>query len=174
MIDDLMDFSRLDARRLGLVRRPVDVVAVVRGCAERMAVQEPSRSFDVSVQGDVRQVDADPDRVAQVMENLLTNAIKYGSKETPIAIAVVHSAHEVSVAVTNHGNALTAEELPRLFERFHRSAGAKEGPAKGAGLGLYITRALVEAHGGRITAESTPAGLTTFRFTLPTGATSAT
>ncbi len=74
---------------------------------------------------------------------------------------------KIAVAVTNHGKPLTPDELPRLFERFHRTAGARQGPVKGAGLGLYITRALVEAHGGCITAESTATGLTTFRFTLP-------
>jgi signal transduction histidine kinase len=162
-----MDFSRLDARRLELVRKPVDLAAVVRGSVERIALQAPDRPFDLEVQADTPQADADPDRIAQVMENLLTNAIKYGSAETPIVVGIVREDHDIAVAVTNQGKALAPEELPRLFERFHRTAGARQGGAKGAGLGLYITRALVEAHGGRITAESTPAGRTTFRFTLP-------
>ena len=167
MVADLMDFSRLDARRLELVRKPVDLAAVVRGSVERIAPQAPDRPFDLEVQADTPQADADPDRIAQVMENLLTNAIKYGSAETPIVVGIVRENHDIAVAVTNQGKALAPEELPRLFERFHRTAGARQGAAKGAGLGLYITRALVEAHGGRITAESTPAGRTTFRFTLP-------
>jgi len=167
MVADLMDFSRLDARRLELVRKPVDLEAVVRGSVERIAPQAPDRPFDLEVQGNTPQADADPDRIAQVMENLLTNAIKYGSAETPIVVGIAREDHNIAVAVTNQGKALAPEELPRLFERFHRTAGARQGPAKGAGLGLYITRALIEAHGGRITAESTPAGRTTFRFTLP-------
>jgi PAS domain S-box-containing protein len=167
MVADLMDFSRLDARRLELVRRPVDLAAVVRGSVERIAQQAPDRPFDVEVQPDTPRADADPDRIAQVMENLLTNAVKYGSAETPIVVGIAHENHDIAVAVTNQGKALAPEELPRLFERFHRTAGARQGAAKGAGLGLYITRALVEAHGGHITAESTPAGMTTFRFTLP-------
>jgi PAS domain S-box-containing protein len=167
MVADLMDFSRLDARRLELVRKPVDLAAVVRGSVERIAPQAPDRPFDLEVQADTPQADADPDRIAQVMENLLTNAIKYGSAETPIVVGIARENHDIAVAVTNQGKALAPEELPRLFERFHRTAGARQGAAKGAGLGLYITRALVEAHGGRITAESTPAGRTTFRFTLP-------
>jgi PAS domain S-box-containing protein len=167
MVADLMDFSRLDARRLELVRKPVDLEAVVRGSVERIAPQAPDRPFDVEVQADTPQADADPDRIAQVMENLLTNAIKYGSAETPIVVGIARENHDIAVAVTNEGKALAPEELPRLFERFHRTAGARQGAAKGAGLGLYITRALVEAHGGRITAESSPSGRTTFRFTLP-------
>ena len=167
MVADLMDFSRLDARRLELVRKPVDVATVVRGSVERMALQAPDWPFDVEVQADTPQADADPDRIAQVMENLLTNAIKYGRAETPIVVDIAHQNQDIAVAVTNEGKALAPDELPRLFERFHRTAGARQGAAKGAGLGLYISRALVEAHGGRITAESTPAGRTTFRFTLP-------
>jgi signal transduction histidine kinase len=132
-----------------------------------MALEAPDRSFDVTVEGDLPEAYADPGRIAQVMENLLTNAVKYGRAATPIVVEVAHVNHDVAVAVTNTGEALPQEELPRLFERFHRTAGAKRGAAKGAGLGLYITRGLVEAHGGRITAESTPAGVTTFRFTLP-------
>ena len=132
-----------------------------------MALQAPDRPFDVEVQADTPQADVDPDRIAQVMENLLTNAIKYGSAATPIVVDIARQNQDIAVAVTNEGKALAPEELPRLFERFHRTAGARQGPAKGTGLGLYISRALVEAHGGRITAESTPAGRTTFRFTLP-------
>jgi PAS domain S-box-containing protein len=167
MVADLMDFSRLDAHRLELVRKPVDVPTVVLASVERMALQAPDRPFDVKIEDNAPRADADPDRIAQVMENLLTNAIKYGNPETRIAVRVTHENRQVAVAVTNQGKALTAEELPRLFERFHRTVGARQGNAEGVGLGLYISRALVEAHGGRITAESTPAGATTFRFTLP-------
>ncbi len=170
MVADLMDFSRLDARRLELIRKPVDVTTVVLGSVERMALQAPDRPFDVRVDDGAPKADADPDRLAQVMENLLTNAIKYGAADTPIVVRITHENRHVAVAVTNQGKTLAADELPRLFERFHRTAGAKQGAAKGVGLGLYISRALVEAHGGRITAESTAAGMTTFRFTLPVAA----
>ena len=167
MVGDLMDLSRLDARRLELVRQRVGVPALVRACIERMALQAPDRAFDVRVEREVPDADADPDRVAQVMDNLLTNAVKYGKGPTPIIVSVSSDGGEVAVAVTSEGRPLTAEELSRLFERFHRSASAKREGIEGVGLGLYITRALVEAHGGRITAESTPAGVTTFRFRLP-------
>jgi PAS domain S-box-containing protein len=167
MVGDLMDLSRLDAHRLELVRQRVDVPALVRAVAERVAPQTPDRAFDVSILGQVPNVDADPDRIAQVMENLLTNAVKYGKGGTTILTSVSWEDGHVAVAVTNEGRPLTAEELSRIFERFHRTASAKLEGIQGVGLGLYITRSLVEAHGGRITAESTPAGQTTFRFTLP-------
>jgi PAS domain S-box-containing protein len=167
MVGDLMDLSRLDARRLELVRQRVDVPALVSAVSERVALQAPDRAIDVRILGQVPDVEADPDRIAQVMENLLTNAVKYGKGGTTILTSVSWEDGDVAVAVTNEGRPLTAEELSRIFERFHRTASAKLEGIQGVGLGLYITRSLVEAHGGRITAESTPAGLTRFRFTLP-------
>jgi PAS domain S-box-containing protein len=167
MVGDLMDLSRLHAHRLELVRQYVDVPALVSAVAERVALQAPDRAFDVRILEPVPDVVADPDRIAQVMENLLTNAVKYGKGGTVILTTVSSEGGDVAVAVTNEGRPLTAEELSRIFERFHRTASAKLEGIQGVGLGLYITRSLVEAHGGRITAESTPAGVTTFRFTLP-------
>jgi signal transduction histidine kinase len=167
MVGDLMDVSRLEAHRLELARRPIDVTALVRECVERTAPEAPDRPFHVAVEGEVPNVYADPDRIAQVLLNLLTNGIKYGKPGTSIGVAVKREIDEVAIAVASLGEPIAREDLSRLFERFHRTAAAKRGRAKGAGLGLYITRSLVEAHGGRIAAESTEAGTTTFRFTLP-------
>ena len=166
MVGDLMDLSRLDARRLELVRQPVVVPALVGASIEQVSLQAPDRTFDVRVQDEVPDADADPDRIAQVMENLLMNAVKYGKGGTPIIVTISHEDGEIAVAVTNEGRPLAAEELSHIFERFQRTASAKLEGIQGVGLGLYITRSLVEAHGGLITASSTPAGVT-FRFTLP-------
>jgi PAS domain S-box-containing protein len=167
MVADLMDLSRLEASRLELVRRRVDVVALVSGAAERAKLDTADRPFDVRVHGEVPEAYADPDRIEQVLENLLTNAVKYGQAGTRIAVSVERDGQEVAVAVINEGRTLTAEEITRIFERFQRTRSAKLRGIQGVGLGLYITRSLVEAHGGRITAQSTSAGVTTFRFTLP-------
>jgi signal transduction histidine kinase len=93
--------------------------------------------------------------------------VKYGSAGTPIVLDVAVVDDEVVVAVTNEGGGISEGELPLLFRRFQRASGAKSAKIKGTGLGLYITRELVEAHGGRITVASTPGERTTFRFTLP-------
>ena len=167
MVGDLMDLSRLDASRLQLARQRVDLAALVRAAAEQAGLQAPDRPFEVRVQGTVPDVDADPDRVMQVLENLLTNAVKYGKAATPVVARIASDGREVAVSVTNEGSALTPEESVRIFERFQRTDSAKLHGIKGVGLGLYITRSLVEAHGGRITADSSPEGVTTFRFTLP-------
>jgi PAS domain S-box-containing protein len=167
MVGDLMDLSRLDAHRLELERQCVDVPALVSAVSERVALQAPDRAIDVRILGQVPDVEADPDRIAQVMENLLTNAVKYGKAKTPVVTSIASDGREVAVSVTNEGPPLKADEIARIFERFQRTDSAKLRGVQGVGLGLYITRSLVEAHGGRITAESTAEGVTTFRFTLP-------
>lgn len=168
MVGDLMDLSRLEAHRLELVREPVDVPALVRACVERAALTAPGRPIDVRVQRELPEADADPDRITQVMENLLCNAVKYGRCGTPIVVDVARAAHrEVAVSVTNQGRALCPDELSHLFQRFQRTSSAKLQGIAGTGLGLYITRSLVEAHGGHVAVECTAEGRITFRFTLP-------
>ncbi|MGZ3426732.1 MAG: sensor histidine kinase [Polyangia bacterium] len=170
MIQDLLDLSRLEARELTLTRRPVRLRELVREAAERIALEAPDRRIEVHVSGDPAEVDADADRIAQVMDNLLTNAVKYGEPGTPILVDVEARSDGVAVSVSNQGAGIAAEHLPTLFARFRRAEDAKRRGIKGIGLGLYIARALIEAHGGRIVAESTPGQLTTFRFTLPRSA----
>jgi PAS domain S-box-containing protein len=167
MVGDLMDLSRLEASRLELARRPVDIAAVVSAAAEQARLQSPDRPFEVRVHGSVPQVQADPDRIAQVLENLLTNAVKYGNAGTPVVMSVAAGGGQATVEVTNEGRPLAPVEIERMFQRFHRTESAKLQGIQGVGLGLYITRSLVEAHGGRIRVESTPDGMTKFSFTLP-------
>jgi len=167
MVCDLMDLSRLEASRMELSRQSVDVTALVQVAAERARLETADRSFDVCVTGEVPEVYVDPDRITQVLENLLTNAVKYGTAGTPVVMSVARDGGEVAVAVTNEGRTLTPEEIASMFQRFHRTNSAKVQRVQGVGLGLYITRSLVEAHGGRVTVESSSAGETTFRFTLP-------
>ena len=109
----------------------------------------------------------DPDRIHQVLGNLISNAAKYGEPGTEITIACIDRDDAVEIVVTNHGPGIPAEELPRLFSRFGRTRGAQAGRTPGLGLGLYIARGLVEAHGGRMWVESVPGERTSFHFTLP-------
>jgi PAS domain S-box-containing protein len=167
MIEDLLDLSRLEARRLTLSRRPTDLPALVRSVALTLGASENAHPIDVRVGGSIPLVDVDPDRIAQVLENLVSNATKYGAPERPIVIEIGATPGSVHVAVTNEGTGIAPDELPRLFSRFVRTEDAARGRVKGIGLGLYITRELVAAHGGEITAESVPGERTTFRFTIP-------
>jgi PAS domain S-box-containing protein len=167
MVGDLMDLSRLEASRLELARQRVDLTALAHAAAERARLEADDRPFDVRAPGAVPEVDADPDRLMQVLENLLTNAVKYGKPGTPVVLSIAREGGEVAVSVTNEGRVLTPEEITNIFQRFQRTNSAKLQGIQGVGLGLYITRSLVEAHGGRITVESSPEGATTFRFTVP-------
>ena len=109
-------------------------------------------------------VHVDTGRVEQVLENLLSNAVKYGTPGTPFDITIDWRDEDVEVIVTNRGGGIVPEERERVFRRFERTSGAKG--KKGLGLGLYICRGLVTAHGGRIWVDGT-ADVTSFHFTLP-------
>jgi PAS domain S-box-containing protein len=167
MIHDLLDLSRIEVRDLPLRRRDADLVDLARTVVRRMAQATLDRRIDVDVAGWIPRVSLDPDRVSQVLENLLTNAIKYGTRGTPITVTIAGLSGRVEVAVQNHGSGIAKEDIPRLFQRFRRTDEARRGNVEGIGLGLYIARGLIEAHGGTIAADSSPGSTTTFRFTLP-------
>jgi PAS domain S-box-containing protein len=167
MINDLLDLSRLEARQLKLVRQPVDLASLIHVSVERIAAEAPDRSFDLRLPSGLPFVDIDGDRIVQVLDNLLSNAIKYGTAETPIEIEVTLRELELVVSVKNQGPGIAPEDLPHLFQRFHRVGKDQQSHIKGVGLGLYIVQQLIEAHGGRVQAESMPGGQTTFRFSLP-------
>ena len=165
MIGDLLDVSRIDARRLSLERRTTDLSGLVEGAVEEL--REPLSGFRVSVEVEPLALTyADPDRIRQVLGNILTNATKYGERGTEIRIELRREGDLLRVSVTNHGPGIEPHELPRLFDRFLRTP-AGRARASGIGLGLYISKQLVESHGGRIWAESTPGETTTVHFSLP-------
>lgn len=168
MITDLLDVSRIEEQHLVLVRSRIDLAALVCSVAAQVQTSIPNRAVRV-LAGDISAVEADPDRLEQIVSNLLTNAVKYGFPDSEILVEVTRQSEEFNVAVTNRGVGITAEELPHLFTRFERTHSARNSRAPGLGLGLYITKGLVEAHGGRVWAESTPGETTTFHFTLPSG-----
>ncbi len=167
MVHDIMDLSRLEAARLDLSRRPVDLLAVAKASVEEAALDPANPPIELRSRTAVPRVSGDPDRLMQVMTNLLSNASKYGRAGAPILVDVASSGREVSVAITNDGEGIAPADVPRLFQRFERAENARQSGIRGVGLGLHITRGLIEAHGGRIEVESTPGATTTFRFTLP-------
>ena len=117
--------------------------------------------------GRLPAVEADPDRISQILHNILSNAIKYGASGTPIVVTIEAEDGQVSVAITNEGRGIASEDLTSIFHRFRRTEHAKRSGIEGIGLGLFITRSLVEAHGGRLDVRSAVGGPTMFCFTLP-------
>ena len=163
MIEDLLDFSRIEAKRLSVHPHEVDFCAIIEA-----VVESHHETNAIRLAGEPElHVSVDPDRVHQVLDNLISNAVKYGRPGAEIRIEWLNRGEQLEVVVTNQGAGIPAEELPQLFSRFGRTRGARAHRTPGIGLGLYIARGLVEAHGGRIWAESVPGQSTSFHLTLP-------
>jgi PAS domain S-box-containing protein len=165
MIDDLLDVSRIEAHRLSIDCADIDLAAWLDELVERLSGLASGHPLTLSKTVDTAPVCVDVARIEQVLGNLVSNAAKHGEPGAEIGISLSRQDDEFVVAVTNRGRGIPVEELPRLFERFSRSAATSRSVA-GLGLGLYICKGLVEAHGGRIWAQSA-AGTTTFFFTIP-------
>ena len=163
LISELLDVSRIDSGRLELRRQVVDVPERARkAIAGQIAAGQPEQRFCVDGPPDLPEIWADPDKLDQILGNLIENAVRHGGGT--ITIEVVPAGDGVAVTVADEGPGIPPEALPRLFTKFWRS-----GRRGGTGLGLYITKGLVEAHGGRIEAATAPGGGARFRFTLPAG-----
>ncbi|MDF6041395.1 ATP-binding protein [Streptomyces sp. JH14] len=167
LIAELLDISRIDSGRLELRRQPVDLSAAVERHIQALiaAGQAPDR-FLVRTRQPLPAVWADPDKVDQVLGNLLENAVRHGEGTVTIEVAPATSDEKgTAVTVSDEGPGIPEESMGRVFTRFWR--GSKRG---GTGLGLYIVKGIVEAHGGTITVGRGPGGGAEFRFILPVGA----
>jgi PAS domain S-box-containing protein len=163
LIDDLADVVRLEEGHLPLQREPLDLVGLVRECA--VAAEEHSAHHSVRVEAIDSPIDGLWDRVrlGQVLENLVSNALKHGAEEGEVIVRVEEREGEALVAVQDSGPGIDPEHMPHLFNRFYRA----NSRSAGLGLGLYISRILVEAHGGRIWVDSRPGQGSTFAIGLP-------
>jgi signal transduction histidine kinase len=166
LVTELLDISRLETGRLVLRRQLVDLAALASTVVDKVRMAHTGLDCRVEVADDVPRVYADPDKLEQVLTNLVENAAKYGSLQGMVVSAVVEEGH-VTVAVTDTGAGIPEEDLPRVFTKFFRR---DHGRPTGTGLGLWISRGLVEAHGGELVATSEPGRGATFTFTLPTDA----
>jgi PAS domain S-box-containing protein len=166
MISDLFSASLIEARRLPLERRSIEVASFVKGVVDELRRTATGRRIDVTTEG-AESAWVDPDRVRQVLENLISNATKYAQPDSAICVDSAARDGFVELTVTNRGVGIEPEELPTVFSRFRRAKSARAERIPGLGLGLYIAKGIVDAHGGRIWAESVPGDVTSFHFTLP-------
>jgi histidine kinase len=171
LVDDLQELSRVEARAYELEIRPLDVFSLVRTVTKRLASQAEFKHvlLDTELAPDIPRVLADEDRAVQVLTNLVGNALQYTPENGKVTIFAKRIDHEVQISVRDTGTGIPPEHLQHIFDRFYRVDKSRSRRAGGgSGIGLTISRALVEAHGGRIWAESAGEGLgSTFRFTLP-------
>ena len=163
LITELLDISRLETGRLFLRRQLVDLPALAATVVEKLQVSYPDLDCTATFPADFPRVYADPDKVEQVLTNLVENAAKYASP-TGMRLDGEVDGDTVAVAVHDAGEGIPAGDLPMIFRKFFRR---DHGKPTGTGLGLWISRGLVEAHGGRLTATSEEGRGSTFRFTLP-------
>ncbi|MGW4274742.1 ATP-binding protein [Streptomyces seoulensis] len=173
LIAELLDISRIDSGRLEVRRQLVDIGAAVgRHVQAYVAAGQPADRFLVRVEQPLPDLWADPDKIDQVLSNLIENAVRHGEGTVTIDVTPAASPREgddaahaaTSVTVSDEGPGIPEESMNRVFTRFWR--GSKRG---GTGLGLYIVKGIVEAHGGAITVGRAPGGGAQFRFTLPVG-----
>ena len=170
LVDDVLDLSQIDMATLPLVRDLVDLEKdVLSDCVEsvRSLVERKGLYLRVLLGQDLPRILADKARLRQVVINLLTNAVRF-TERGGIAVRAERNQHELTISIQDTGRGMPANELPRLFEEFHRLEMERTaGTTKGTGLGLPISKHLVELHGGRMWAESTEGVGTTFSFALP-------
>ncbi len=165
LVNDLLDVTSADTNQLPHRPRPADLAATVE------------EAIDIFERGNVRQIARalpsapvmltfDPDRLLQVLLNLLENAAKYAPLPAPISVALMRTGAHARVEVRDGGPGLSAENQRRVFDRFARARGTDD-DTRGLGLGLYLCRAIIEAHGGRLGVESVPGQGATFWFEVP-------
>jgi PAS domain S-box-containing protein len=167
LILELLDVSRIETGRLEIRREPIPWGHFVREVVHRHHTAVSERRFHVAVPHQDKVVTGDRDRLEQVLGNLLENAVKYSPDGSDITVTVDDRGDSFVTAVCDRGIGIPADELGQVFERFHRGRQVSSTNYGGLGLGLYITKQIVERHGGAIWVESREGQGTTFYFSLP-------
>lgn len=170
IIDDLLDVSVIESGQLRLERQPEDINGLIGRVIvplRRLAAQKKIALLFTPCEIPLPAVSIDAGKIEQVLNNLIGNAVKYSYANTVTSISAVTGADEIRISVSDQGQGIPNEELSRLFQHFSRTSVRSTGGEKSTGLGLAITRRIVEGHGGRIEVESEVGRGTTFTFTLP-------
>jgi signal transduction histidine kinase len=169
LLNDLLDLARSDAGRLTVSPQPTAVAPLVEDAVRTMRAQTEAGNQTLTEQVDpgLPPISVEPDRIRQILVNLLTNAHEYSPEGASIAVAARAVGAEVEIAVSDNGPGIPPEQLEHIFERFTRGDAGLTQRVGGTGLGLAISKSLVELHGGSIEAQSTVGQGSTFRFRLP-------
>ena len=169
LIGDLLDVARIETGELSVAPAPADVATLVDEARSRFQSGGGRNNLRIDLSPELPLVMADGRRIIQVLNNLLTNAARHSHEASAIGVSAVREGYHVAVSVTDEGRGIAAERLPHLFRKFSRIDGEdRRRDIAGSGLGLAICKGIVEAHGGRIWAESDGPGLgARFTFTIP-------
>ena len=170
MANQLLTLSKGDEGALVLIREPLPVAEFLRGCLDRYATRAQAKGVRLLLSANADLIaEVDPIKIGQVVDNLLDNAIRHSREGTEVEVAALAADGLLEIRVQDRGPGMTPEQVGRLFERFYRADLSRHRGTGGAGLGLSISQALVEAHGGRLTAKSEPGLGTTLILRLPLG-----
>jgi two-component system sensor histidine kinase BaeS len=169
LLNDLLDLARSDVGRLSIRPQPTEVAPLVEDVVRTMRAQTEAgnQSLTEHVQPGLPQISVEPDRIRQILVNLITNAHEYSPEGASIGVSAHAVGAEVEIGVTDNGPGIPAEQLERIFERFTRGDAGLTQRVGGTGLGLAISKSLAEAHGGSIAASSAVGQGSTFRVRLP-------
>jgi two-component system, OmpR family, phosphate regulon sensor histidine kinase PhoR len=169
LVDDLLDLSRIESGRWQPRMEEIDLRQIIQGVIDDVQEKSVARgvSVDLDLEPDVAVIAADEDAVRQVFFNLVDNALRYTAEGGTIVCRSRKLGEEIALSVSDTGAGISREHLPRIFERFYRADPSRSREEGGTGLGLAIVKHLVEAHGGRVAAESVVGGGTTITAYLP-------
>jgi signal transduction histidine kinase len=169
LLNDLLDLARSDAGRLTIRPEPTDAASLIEDAVRTMRAQLDARRQELRLEigADLPRIEADRDRIRQVLVNLLTNANEYCPEGADIEVKARGEGAEVEIEVVDDGPGIPEQQLEHIFERFSRGDAGESQRVGGTGLGLAISKSLIELHGGTIVAESTPGSGSTFRVRLP-------
>jgi len=168
LVEESLDMSRIRAGMPGLHREPLPPVGAIERAIAAIRPVAKRRVIAYKADPDLPLAWGDPERVHQVLGNLLENALNYSKPPSPVTVSAHVVGDDIRFAVADRGGGLRPDEYERIFEPFYRGDGAKTGRVRGTGLGLAICKGIVEAHDGRIWVESEVGKGSTFYFTLPT------
>lgn len=166
MVGDFLDTARIEAGQLELKMEPCDACQLARNVVELFQATSSAHTIRYEGQDEPMVLRLDPARIEQILNNLVSNAIKYSPAGGEVLVRVERQTEHVIISVSDRGLGISPEEQPRLFEPFRR-AGSSASGIPGMGLGLFVCRRIAEAHGGRIELESEPGNGSTFRVLLP-------
>ncbi len=169
LLNDLLDLTRSDAGRLALRREPTEVAPLIEDVVRTMRAQTDSanQSLTERLEPNLPLIEVEPDRIRQILVNLVTNAHEYSPERASVEVSARVVGTSVEIAVTDNGPGIPEDQLEQIFERFTRGDAGLTQRVGGTGLGLAISKSLVELHGGTIAAESTLGKGSSFRFRLP-------
>ncbi len=169
LVNRLLLASRIESRTVTLKKEPVQLSVMAAKVIRRLQTVTTNHQFEVDFEPDFPEVYADPDRMEEVLTNLVDNAIKYSPKGGRIAVTGRKGGEGIRVTVADEGIGIPRRELGRVFERFRRGENAQVQKVRGMGLGLYMCKFIVEVHGGKIEVSSEAGKGSQFTFTLPLG-----